>query len=88
MCGGKTQGSVAPCEAVGSFHTRPLRRVAQGCGSSCAATIIVCCLGSNQDERHIAESRLLELDITSGMFGGVFTSEQGQRMEGHIRELK
>lgn len=36
----------------------------------------------------MAESRLLELEITSGMFGAVLSSEQRQRMEGHIRELK
>jgi hypothetical protein len=36
----------------------------------------------------MAESRLLELEITSGMFGGVFSSEQRQRLEGHISELK
>lgn len=36
----------------------------------------------------IAESRLLELEITSGMFGGMFTPEQQTRMNNQIESLK
>ena len=36
----------------------------------------------------MAESRLLELEITEGKFGLVFSSEQRKRMQDHIEELK
>lgn len=36
----------------------------------------------------MAESRLLELEITEGTFGGVFSSEQRERMNQHIDELR
>jgi hypothetical protein len=36
----------------------------------------------------MAESRLLELEITSRMFDSALSPEHKQRMEGHIRELK
>ena len=36
----------------------------------------------------MAESRLLELEITEMNFGPVFTADQRERMKGHIRELK
>jgi hypothetical protein len=36
----------------------------------------------------MAESRLLELEITEGNFGPVFSSEQRERMKNHIEELK
>jgi hypothetical protein len=36
----------------------------------------------------MAESRLLELEITERTFGPMFTSEQRQRMKEHIEELK
>lgn len=38
--------------------------------------------------RVMAESRLLELEITEGIFGGVFSAEQRQRMESHIQQLR
>lgn len=36
----------------------------------------------------MAESRLLELEITEGMFSTVFTEEQRQRMRDHIGKLR
>ena len=36
----------------------------------------------------MAESRLLELEITEGNFGAVFTKEQRQRMQNHIDKLR
>ena len=36
----------------------------------------------------MAESRLLELEITDGKFGPIFTPEQQNRMKKHIEELK
>ena len=36
----------------------------------------------------MAESRLLELEITEGNFGPVFSDEQRDKMKGHIDELK
>ena len=36
----------------------------------------------------MAESRLLELEITEGNFGPVFSTEQRDRMQKHIEELK
>ena len=36
----------------------------------------------------MAESRLLELEITEGNFGPVFSSKQRERMKDHIEELK
>lgn len=36
----------------------------------------------------MAESRLLELEITNSMFGSVFTTEQQNKMKYHISELK
>lgn len=36
----------------------------------------------------MAESRLLELEITNSMFGSMFSAEQRQRMEGQINELR
>ena len=36
----------------------------------------------------MAESRLLELEITEGNFGPVFSNEQRERMKLHINELK
>lgn len=36
----------------------------------------------------MAESRLLELEITEGFFGSVFNEEQRKRMKHHINELK
>jgi hypothetical protein len=36
----------------------------------------------------MAESRLLELEITDGKFGPFFTSEQQEKMKRHIEELK
>lgn len=36
----------------------------------------------------MAESRLLELEITDGKFGPIFTSEQQKKMKQHIEELK
>ena len=36
----------------------------------------------------MAESRLLELEITENNFGGRFTAEQRERMKQHIAELK
>ena len=36
----------------------------------------------------MAESRLLELEITEGNFGPVFTDEQRERMKRQINELK
>ena len=36
----------------------------------------------------MAETRLLELEITSGNFGPMFTAEQRARMEGQIQELR
>jgi len=35
----------------------------------------------------MAESRLLELEITDGMFGSIFSSAQRQRMQQQIDEL-
>jgi len=42
----------------------------------------------NQLNQLMAESRLLELEITSGMFGSVLSAEQRQRMQNHIDELR
>jgi hypothetical protein len=36
----------------------------------------------------MAESRLLELEITGGMFGTIFSDEQNKRMQKHIEELR
>ena len=36
----------------------------------------------------MAESRLLELEITEGTFGTMFSAEQRQRMQTHIDELR
>lgn len=36
----------------------------------------------------MAESRLLELEITEGKFGVVFSSEPRSRMKQHIEELR
>lgn len=36
----------------------------------------------------MAESRLLELEITETMFGGVFTDDQRERMKEDIAELR
>lgn len=36
----------------------------------------------------MAESRLLELEITEGQFGSVFSMEQRERMKSQIEELK
>jgi len=35
----------------------------------------------------MAESRLLELEITKGMFGGLLLEDQRRRMQKHIEEL-
>ena len=42
----------------------------------------------NEMIRVMAESRLLELEITSGMFGAMFTQEQQQRMKKQIETLR
>lgn len=42
----------------------------------------------NQLNQLMAESRLLELEITEGNFGAVFTKEQRQRMQNHIDKLR
>lgn len=42
----------------------------------------------NRLNQLMAESRLLELEITAGMFGTVFSAEQRQRMQKHIDELR
>jgi len=36
----------------------------------------------------MAESRLLELEITAGSFGPMFSPEQRRRMDAHIAALK
>lgn len=36
----------------------------------------------------MARSRLLELEITAGMFGGLLSADQRARMESHIDELR
>jgi hypothetical protein len=36
----------------------------------------------------MAESQLLELEITYGKIGLIFSPEQRQRMENHIEELR
>ncbi|HEC27839.1 MAG TPA: hypothetical protein ENI67_10625 [Gammaproteobacteria bacterium] len=36
----------------------------------------------------MGESRLLELEITEGNFGAVFSDEQRERMKQHIEELR
>lgn len=36
----------------------------------------------------MAESRLLELEITDGMFGDIFSDKQQTQMKKHIEELK
>jgi hypothetical protein len=36
----------------------------------------------------MAESRLLELEITEGMFGTIFSDEQRKKMRKHIEELR
>ena len=36
----------------------------------------------------MAETRLLELEITEGMFSTVFTDDQRARMKGQIKELR
>ena len=36
----------------------------------------------------MAESRLLELEITEGNFGTVFSAEQRKRMNAQIEELR
>ena len=42
----------------------------------------------NRINELMAESRLLELEITEGNFGPVFTDEQRRRMMEHIDELR
>jgi len=42
----------------------------------------------NRTTEIMAESRLLELEITSGMFGSIFSDEQQARMERQINELR
>ena len=42
----------------------------------------------NKINHVMAESRLLELEITSGAFGQMFTPEQQERMEKQINELR
>jgi HAMP domain-containing protein len=42
----------------------------------------------NRTTELMAESRLLELEITSGMFGAVFSEEQQARLEKQIEELR
>jgi hypothetical protein len=36
----------------------------------------------------MAETRLLELEITDGMFSRVFRPDQSERMKKHIEELR
>lgn len=36
----------------------------------------------------MAESRLLELEITAGTFGAVFSNEQRNQMNRHIEEMR
>jgi len=42
----------------------------------------------NRINHVMAESRLLELEITSGAFGQMFTPEQRERMDKQINELR
>lgn len=42
----------------------------------------------NRTTELMAESRLLELEITSGMFGSIFSDEQRARLEKQIEELR
>jgi hypothetical protein len=42
----------------------------------------------NRTTELMAESRLLELEITSGMFGSIFSNEQQARLEKKIEELR
>jgi len=42
----------------------------------------------NRTTELMAESRLLELEITSGMFGSIFSDEQQVRLEKQIEELR
>ncbi|MBX9936089.1 MAG: hypothetical protein K2Y10_05805 [Burkholderiaceae bacterium] len=42
----------------------------------------------NRTTELMAESRLLELEITSGMFGSIFSDEQRDRLERQIEELR
>lgn len=42
----------------------------------------------NRTTELMAESRLLELEITSQMFGSVFNTEQRSKMQRQIDELK
>ena len=44
--------------------------------------------GMNRLNELMAESRLLELEITQSMFSPFFVDEQKQRMESHIQELR
>lgn len=42
----------------------------------------------NRTNELMAESRLLELEITESMFGGIFTDEQRSRLKEQIDELR
>ena len=42
----------------------------------------------NRINHLMAESRLLELEITEGNFGAVFSSDQRERMKNQINELR
>jgi hypothetical protein len=42
----------------------------------------------NRISELMAESRLLELEITESNFGGVFSSDQQKRLKAHILELR
>jgi hypothetical protein len=42
----------------------------------------------NRTTELMAESRLLELEITSQMFGAMFTEDQRNRMRGQMEELR
>jgi len=44
--------------------------------------------GINRLSEIMAESRLLELEITSSMFGSVLTDSQRKQMQSHIQQLK
>ena len=42
----------------------------------------------NRINELMAESRLLELEITQTMFGRVFTDEQREKLKGHVEEFR
>jgi len=44
--------------------------------------------GLNRINEVMAESRLLELEITEAMFGSIFTADQRARMKAQIDELR